>query len=372
MHLGGGNPHIAATISASTLWRMSINIIKYTTFILLASWLQVASAQITCNAYIRTGCVPLSLDISNQTGEESLVSIRISDTSDKTIWSTEVRIAKDAARVVIAQVPRGTKVRWQYSPASLENRFDLSSRDVHDSGEPQTIVEYLRPIKRYDDAEARQTFNSLVSTLGLSGRQFTNEDAAREFGTVWIKNSSNVRLSQWNIRKVSIDSAAKQTYKRKVNVQGSTLSAVTANVPLFTSIAGGLEQSHLYLLQWDIVYHPFTNNQLSANMFDGVSQDTLNAMLAGLSSNNGATLCYYSAGQVIKSLLYSVTKGRKNAASGSMSYSTIFTANSSYVFDAQDAETTNNTDLVTLPIESCIPRDSAVQQLNGAINKPAS
>ena len=343
--------------------------ISYTAAILLASWAQTASAQLTCNAYIKTGCVALSLDISNQTGEESLVSIRINDTADKSNWSTEVRIAKDAARVVTAQVPRNTKVRWQYTPVSLDNRFDLSSRDVHDSGEPQTIVEVLRPIKRYDDAEARQTFNSLASTLGLNGKQFTNEDAAREFGTVWIKNANNIRLSQWIMRKVTIDSAAKQTYKRKVNVQGSTVSAVSANVPLFTSIAGGLEQNHLYLLQWDIVYHPFTNNQLAANMFDGVNQDTLKAMLAGLNADTGSSLCYFSSGQIIKSLLYSVTKGRKNTASGSLSYSTIFTANSSYVFDAQDAETTNNTDLVTLPVESCIPRDSAIQQLGGAIAK---
>jgi hypothetical protein len=346
-----------------------MNTIKYTVAILLASWVQTASAQLTCNAYIKTGCVALSLDISNQTGEESLVSIRINDTTDKSLWSTEVRIAKDAARVVTAQVPRNTKVRWQYSPVSLDNRFDLSSRDVHDSGEPQTIVEVLRPIKRYDDAEARQTFSSLASTLGLNGKQFTSEDAAREFGTVWIKNASNTRLSQWNIRQVAIDSAAKQTYKRKVNVQGSTVSAVSANVPLFTSIAGGLEQNHLYLLQWDIVYHPFTNNQLATNMFDGVKSDTLKAVLAGLSADAGAALCYFSSGQVIKSLLYSVTKGRKNNASGSLSYSTVFTANSSYVFDAQDAETTNNTDLVTLVVESCIPRDSAVQQLTGAIAK---
>ena len=244
---------------------------------------------------------------------------------------------------------------------SIKYRF--SDSDIWIQAEPRTVpnelppgedslsvVQELRPIQQWNQADAKQSLISLANTVeGTPGFPKTDPEDARQGVLGWLQiidcdRSGNYKGKLWEYR---LAPTMEKIPQHGLNISRNTkvinrdiFSDASLTIPLYADISNKFESNSLYNTSWEVQHYAieYINGDFVVdNSMTSIPAATKASILSILQQNPNAKLIYVHRLAVVQSAIFSYKAGRSVKDTAKASIMTV--AKGSFVYSFEESET---------------------------------
>lgn len=249
-----------------------------------------------------------------------------------------------SSKLITVNGYKGGSIKIRYSPSESNTRFSLEPISVPDVKADVNQTLTLTGLTLYDVNDNKKRLISLGTELKFdSTTKFTRLiDAKQQLGSLIIGKVVNDKLVIVELIPLkSIDIPYDQTsvIQETSITERSVMSKLKLAIPVYGSVEAMMSSTDLNQVKWEISYYPFFNNTSFSQHITEMKIEAKNSLINTLKLSDTSLGVYLLRSfDVIESGIFSVTTGTKINTEANAAIASVFTANATYAFKAEDSK----------------------------------